>query len=347
MKLMIGALARPLVCAMLFAAASAGTAQAQDVTLRLHQFLPAQAPVPAKVLGPWMEKITAESGGRIAFEHYPAMQLGGRPPELIDQVIDGVADVVWTLPGYTPGRFPKSEVFELPFMMTTAEATSAALWELAEAEMLETEFAAVKVIGLWVHGPGVIHADRPVVEVGDLQGMNLRAPTRVTSNLVTELGANAVGMPVPQVAESLSKGVIDGAIIPWEVTGAIKSSELVSNHTEFPGAPLYTSVFILAMNKSVYDGLPDDLKAVIDANSGLAFSTAAGATTEAADAGPRQVAVDRGNAIVQLDDAQIASWKAAAEPTIAAWVAEAIAAGLDGQGLVDRARAAIASHSAM
>jgi TRAP-type C4-dicarboxylate transport system substrate-binding protein len=344
MKLTIGLRTRSAALAMILAAASAGMALSQEVTLRLHQFLPAQAPVPAKVLVPWMEKITAESGGRIVFEHYPAMQLGGRPPELIDQVVDGVADVVWTLPGYTPGRFPRSEVFELPFMMTTAEATSAALWELAEAEMLDTEFKDVKVIGLWVHGPGVIHADTPAVEVGDLQGLNLRAPTRVTSNLITELGANAVGMPVPQVAESLSKGVIDGAIIPWEVTGAIKSSELVSNHTEFPGAPLYTAVIVLAINKAVYEGLPDDLKAVIDANSGLAFSTAAGATTEAADAGPRQVAVDRGNAIVQLNTEQIAAWKAAAEPTIVSWVAETSAAGLDGQGLVDRARAAISAH---
>jgi TRAP-type C4-dicarboxylate transport system substrate-binding protein len=289
--------------------------------------------------------VSAESDGRIAFEHYPAMQLGGRPPELYDQVVDGVAHVIWTLPGYTPGRFPRAEVFELPFMMTTAEATSRALWDVADAEMLATEFADVKVIGLWVHGPGVIHSNSPIADIADLRGLNLRAPTRVTSTLITNLGANAVGMPVPQVPESLSRGVIDGAIIPWEVTGALRSSELVANHTEFPQAPLYTAVFVLAMNKGIYESLPDDLRAVIDANSGLEFSGQAGAATEAADAGPRQIAVERGNTIVSLTPEQIDDWRRAAEPTIDGWVADATAAGLDGQGLLERARAAIAAHS--
>lgn len=337
--------ARGLVAAALLGALAAGGARAQDVTLRLHQFLPAQSVVPAQVLVPWMEKITAESGGRIAFEHYPAMQLGGRPQELIDQVIDGVADVVWTLPGYTPGRFPRVEVFELPFLMTSAEATSRALWQVAQAEMLDTEFAAVKVIGLWVHGPGVIHARRPIVDVADLRGMNLRAPTRVTANLLAALGANAIGMPVPQVPEALSRRVIDGTILPWEVTGALRTSELVTNHTEFPGAPLYTAVFLLAMNKATYEGLPADLRAVIDANSGLAFVGEAGRVAEEADAAPRAFALERGNAIVELTPEQIAAWRAAAQPTIDAWVAEATAAGLDGQRLLDAARAAIAANS--
>ncbi len=92
--------------AALAAMLGATSALAQDITLKLHHFLPAQATVPSKFLTPWAEKIEKESGGRIKFEHYPAMQLGGKPGELADQVIDGVADVVWTLPGYTPGRFP-------------------------------------------------------------------------------------------------------------------------------------------------------------------------------------------------------------------------------------------------
>jgi TRAP-type C4-dicarboxylate transport system substrate-binding protein len=337
--------ARRLFAAAAMTALASGAAVAQDVTLRLHQFLPAQSAVPAEVLVPWMEKVTAESDGRIAFEHYPAMQLGGRPPELIDQVIDGIADVVWTLPGYTPGRFPRVEVFELPFMMTNAEATSRALWQVAEAEMLATDFADVHVIGLWVHGPGVIHSKRPIVDVADLQGMNLRGPTRATTNLISALGANAVGMPVPQVPESLSRGVIDGTVIPWEVTGSLRTSELVEHHTEFPGAPLYTAVFLLAMNKATYEGLPDDLRAVIDANSGLAFSENAGRVSEAADAGPRAFAVERGNSIVELTPEQVDAWRTAAQPTIDAWVEEATAAGLDGQGLLDAARDAIAANS--
>ncbi len=328
------------------AALMPGLAAAQDtVTLKLHQFLPAQAPVPAGVLVPWMEKVTADSGGRIVFEHYPAMQLGGKPGELIDQVTDGVADVVWTLPGYTPGRFPRTEVMELPFLMTDAEAASRTYWTLGEKSMFDTEFKDVKILGMWTHGPGLIHSKTPITVPADLNGVKLRAPTRVTNMMATNLGATAVGMPVPAVPESLSKGVIDATILPWEVTASIKSSELVTNHTEFPGAPLYTSAFILAMNKDVYDGLPDDLKAVIDANSGLEFSANAGKVSQAADAPARQIAVDLGNTIIELTPEQIAEWKAAAEPTIATWVAEMSAQGIDGQALLDEARALMAENT--
>ena len=320
-------------------------AQAQEVVLKLHQFLPAQAAVPAGVLVPWMAKIEQESNGRIKFEHYPAMQLGGRPGDLIDQVIDGVADVIWTLPGYTPGRFPRSEVMELPFLMTNAEASSRAFWELGAKHMIDTEFKDVKVIGLWNHGPGVIHSKSPITTPADLSGVKLRAPTRVTNMMVSALGATAVGMPVPAVPEALSKGVIDATVIPWEVTSAIKSSELVKNHTEFPGAPLYTSSFLLAMNKDTYNKLPDDLKAVIDANSGADFSANAGKVSQAADDPARAKAVELGNTIIELTPDQVAQWKAAAEPTIAAWVADSAKAGFDGQALLDEARALIAQHT--
>lgn len=324
---------------------SAGSAMAQDVTLKFHYFLPAQAPVPAMVLDVWAKKVEADSAGRIKVDQFPAMQLGGKPGDLIDQVIDGVADVVWTLPGYTPGRFPQTEVFELPFMMTNAEATSRALWQVAEARMIDSDLKDVKVIGLFVHGPGLIHSKNPITTVEDLRGVKLRAPTRVTNMMVENLGATAVGMPVPAVAESLSKGVIDAAIIPWEVTGAIKSSELVKNHTEFPGAPLYTSVFLIAMNKGTYDAMPDDLKAVIDANSGAEFSAIAGAAAEAADAGGRAKAVELGNTIIELTPDQVAAWKAAAQPTIDAWVAEMDGKGFDGAALLEEARAAIAANT--
>ena len=156
-------IASRMACAQLGGAAlalamTATAATAQDHILRLHQFLPAQAAVPAHILDPWADRIEEASNGRIEIQRFPAMQLGGAPPQLIDQAIDGTVDIVWTLPGYTPGRFPRTEVFELPFMMTggNAEATSRAYWQLAEETMMDTDFADLHVLGLWVHGPGVI-----------------------------------------------------------------------------------------------------------------------------------------------------------------------------------------------
>ena len=321
-------------------------ALAAEVTLRMHQFLPAQANVPKHILDVWADKIEADSDGRIEIQRFPSMQLGGTPPDLINQAIDGVADIVWTLPGYTPGRFPTTEVFELPFMMTNAEATSRAFWQLAESrDLFNTEFKDFKVLGLWVHGPGVIHSSEPITQVSDLNGVKLRAPTRVTNQMFSSLGATAIGMPVPAVPEALSKGVIDATVIPWEVTGALKVPELVKNHTEFGDASLYTSTFVFAMNKARYEALPDDLKAVIDQNSGEDFSAFAGKTMQKYDAPPRKQAVEMGNNIITLTPDQVQEWRDASQATIDAWVDEMDEKGMDGTGLLKQARALIAENT--
>ena len=316
---------------------SAGVASAQEVTLRLHQFLPAQANVPKNILYPWADKIEADSDGRIKIQRFPAMQLGGKPPELIDQAIDGVADIVWTVSGYTPGRFPLTEVFELPFTMTNAEAVSRAYWELAEETMMDKDFKDFKVLGLWVHGPGLIHSKDPIEKVSDLNGVKLRAPTRVTNKLFSTLGATPVGMPVPAVPEALSKGVIDATVIPWEVTGALKVPELVHNHTTFGDASLYTTTFIYAMNKDRWESLPDDLKAVIDANSGVEFSAFAGKQMQADDGPAHKAAMDMGNNIITLAPEQVEEWRQASQGVIDEWIAEMDGKGLDGTGIRSKA----------
>lgn len=327
------------------AATLLGTAAfAQEVTLKMHQFLPAQASVPKHVLDVWADKVEADSDGRIKIERYPSMQLGGKPPELVDQVLDGVADIVWTLPGYTPGRFPSTEVFELPFMETNAEATSRAYWQLAEKHFMDTEFGDLKMLGLWVHGPGLIHSSEPVTEPADLNGVKLRAPTRVTNQLFTGLGATTVGLPVPAVPEALSKGVIDATVIPWEVTASLKVGELVKNHTEFGDASLYTATFIFAMNKDKYEALPDDLKKVIDDNSGEEFSAFAGKVMQDYDAPARQVAVDLGNNIIELTPEQVQVWRDASAGVEKAWVEE-MSGRIDAQALVDEARALIEENT--
>ena len=339
------ATAAAAVVAVSFGAFGATGAKAAEVTLRMHQFLPAQANIPKYVLDVWADKIEAESKGRIKVERYPSMQLGGKPPELIDQCIDGIADVIWTVAGYTPGRFPRAEVFELPFMMTNAEATSRAYWDLAEKTMMNNDFKAFHVLGLWVHGPGLIHSKKPIVKISDLNGVKLRAPTRVTNKLFSSLGATPIGMPVPAVPEALSKGVIDATVIPWEVTGALKVADLVHNHTEFGDASLYTTTFIFAMNKKRYNSLPADLKAIVDRNSGAAFSAFAGKTMQFYDGPSREIAVKKGNNIIKLTPAQVDEWRKASQPTIDGWVKEMDAKGLDGTGLLKEARALIQKYT--
>ena len=141
----------------------------------------------------WMDKVEKDSGGRIKFEGYPAMQLGGTPVQLYDQAKDGVVDVVWTLPGNTAGRFPRVEVFELPFMMSNAEATSKAYWEYVQT-LAPDEFKDTQVLALQVHGPGVIHtADKPVHNVDDMRGLKLRAPDAPGHQAAGRAGRHAGG----------------------------------------------------------------------------------------------------------------------------------------------------------
>lgn len=328
-----------LVGAAALAMGFGGAAHAQEVTLSLHQFLPAQANVPKLILDVWADNVEEASGGRIKIDRYPSMQLGGRPPELMDQAIDGVADIVWTVVGYTPGRYPSTEVFELPFMMTDARAMSSAYWQMFEKHMKDTEFKDVHILGTWVHGPGMIHVNKEVKTPADMEGLKIRGGSRTVNNLLEKMGATPVGMPVPAVPEGLSKGVIDGTTIPWEVTGALKVPELVSNHTEFEGNALYVLTFVLAMNKDRYEGLPADLQKVIDDNSGLEFSIFAGGTQSDSDGPARQAAVDRGNNIVTVSGGDLDAWTAVSQPIYAEWIADMATKNIDGQALIDEARA--------
>lgn len=326
---------------------SSAGAVAQEITLRMHQFLPPQANVPASILIPWAEQVGEASGGRIKVEVFSAMSLGGTPPQLIDQARDGVVDIVWTLPGYTPGRFPSVEVFELPFTMTNAEATSKAYWDLFKSDMEESQFQGLKILAAWVHGPGVIHAKgEGVRKLEDMQDKKLRGPTRVINGMLAELGAEPVGMPVPAIPEALSKGVIDGTVIPWEVTPALKIAELVDTHTEFGGdTALYTAAFVLAMNQAKYDSMPDDLKKILDDATGAEFSAYAGKTMASFDAPSRKVAEATDNDIVQIEGDELQRWRDASQKVIDNWYGEMEAKGIDGKALHAKAKELIAKYT--
>ncbi len=323
-----------LAAGALAALSLAGPAQAQTVTLRLHQFLPQQATIPAKALIPWAQKVEAESGGKIKVQLFHAMQLGGAPPQLFDQARDGVVDLSWTVLGYTPGRFNKTEVFELPFMSGSAEQSSRAIQEYVE-KFAADEFKDVKLIAVHTHGPGLFHTKAPVVGLESLRGMKVRGGSRIISNMLTKLGATPVGMPVPAVTDALSKGTIDGTTIPWEVTPALKVSELVKNHTTFAGKEgLYTQTFAFSMNKASYDKLPPDLKAVIDKNSGIETAAMFG----------RAIAEKAGNNIVALDVAETQRWRRTAATVETDWINEMKGKNIDGAKLVSEARALIAKN---
>lgn len=310
-------------------------AHAAEITLRLHQPLPLQANIPSLAIKPWIQKIESESGGRIKIQHFPAMQLGGRPSDLFDQAKDGVVDIVWIAPGYTPGRFPRTEVFELPFIgFKRAVPTSRAFYQFIR-DYAMSEYQDVKLIAAHVTGPGVFHSKDPIRKLEDVKGMRVRAPSRMVNLILEQIGAVPVGMPITAVGEAISKGVVSAATAQWEVVPSLKLHQMVKNHTQFSGNfGLYEGSFVVVMNKARYEHLPDDLKKVIDANSGVETSILFARAMDQGDAASYEIIKKADNNIITLNEHETARWQQAIMPVREIWYREVSEKGIDGPALV-------------
>lgn len=335
--------ARSLLGSLLatFALSSACTAHANDsVVLRVHHFLPPGSIAQAKFIEPWCAKINQESAGRLKCQIYPSMQLGGTPPQLFDQAKDGVADIIWTIPGYQSGRFLVTEAFELPFMTSTGEKSSRALWEFT-SKYAGKEYNGVKPLVFHVHDGAHLHTvNKPIKTMADFKGLKLRAPTRQAAKLIEALGATPVTLPMPQVPEALARNVIDGALLPWEVVPALKIQEVVKYHSETEiGMPtLANYVYLLAMNPAKYESLPDDLKKVVDANSGAGASAWAGKVWDDAREPARKTAIERKNSFYLIPAPELKEWEQAAATVTSDWIKAVDAKGYDGNQLLQEAK---------
>lgn len=318
-----------------------------EYTLKLHHFLPPMSMAHSQFLAPWAEKVEQDSNGRIKIDLYPAMQLGGKAPQLFDQTRKGIVDMSWTVAGYTPGRFPKMTSFELPFIPSTAKATSMALQEYAETE-LQDELKDVHVIALHTHAPGSFHSrSKAIKNLADIEGMKVRAPNKVMSEAFDKVGANTVFLPVPEMPSALSKGVIDVAVLPFEVVLPMKIYELVKHHTEFKGTGLYTNTFIFSMNNKVYDSMPADLQNIIDNNSGIALAGHIGDLFDNYEVFARKYAVDQGNTFDYIEGAEHARWVKAMAPITSKWIENMKDDGYDSQRLLDKTKALIKKYETL
>ncbi len=323
-------------------------ARAQDaVTLRLHHFLPPAANVHQHLLMPWAKTLADESDGKLTVEIFPAMQLGGKPPQLYDQAVNGVVDIVWTLPGNTPGRFPSTEVFELPFVAAQKASVNAPACEEYSQAHVVPGVTDTKILCFWAHDRGLIHSNAEIRTKEDLAGLKLRNPTRLAGEALGALGATPVGMPIPQIPEALAQRAIDGCVVPWEVVPSLKIDELTSYHLEIPGTPtLYTATFFLAMNKARYEGLAPELREILDRNSGLAFANAAGEMWDRVGAEVRaKVEAGGKNKVTTISEEEKARWVEATAPVRDTWVADMKAKGLDGEALLKAAQDAIQKYA--
>jgi len=274
------------------------------------------------------------------------MQLGGKPQQLLDQVRDGVVDITWILPGFTTGRMPRVETFELPFIHKDAVSTTLALQDF-QAKHLQGELSEYHPLLLHAHDGELFMTKKPINKMSDIKGMKLRAANRSGVWILQALGADAISAPLGRIPPMLAKGTISGVMLPYEIAPAVKMHELTTYFTELskPDQRLGTAVFTFLMNKKSYAKLPADLKKVIDDNSGMSIARATGENWRAIEApGLKVMKSKKKNVFTTLSVEESMKIKKATAIVFDKFKAEMKKQNIDGQELIDDARAMIAKY---
>ena len=320
-------------------------ADAPQFVLKMHHAFSAVSSAHDKFLAPWARQVEAQSGGRIRIDIFPSMQLGGAPADLFDQARYGVADFTWASPRRTPGRFPRTEAFELPFVPSRrALVSSKALDDYVRANAAD-EFRDVHPICFSCSDRGVLHANRPVRTIDDIEGLRLHVETRYAAAALRALKAVPVPMPSAQLPLALQQRVVDGGLDPWDLVPALKLNDLLRNHTEFADVSLSSTTYLLAMNKATYDKLPRDLKAVIDVNSGAAAAGMAGAMWDVQAAAVAESVAERADPVITLQPEAVARWRKTTDSAVESWLKDMKERKVDGAKLIAGIRTLLAKYA--
>ncbi|MGQ9365599.1 TRAP transporter substrate-binding protein [Azospirillum sp. ST 5-10] len=318
-------------------------ANAADVNLRYAHFMPQGSWQHEKMFDAWAKAVAAESGGRIGVTVFPAQTLG-KAPAGYDNAKTGITDIAWTVQGYTANRFPLSQIVELPGLFETGAVGSCAFQKLYDSGALDGEYKETHVLYVHTHGPGHLHTkDKAVTTLDDLKGLKIRRPTDVVGELLSQLGAEPVGMPAPATYEAMQRGAIDGYMLPWESVESFRTYEVGSQHTDFG---FYSLAFVVTMNKAKYEALPADLKKVIDDNSGMKWAVVAGRGYDEGDKDGIAKIKETGGQIHTLSEAERPAWEAAAARAAKAYLDKLDAQGLPGTATYEKVKGYVADCKA-
>ncbi|HEV7265066.1 MAG TPA: TRAP transporter substrate-binding protein [Falsiroseomonas sp.] len=318
----------------------------QQFTFRCHSFSSPTALDHTLHLDPWAERVAQQSQNRIKVEMYPAMQLGGQPRDLPQQLEDGVVDMIWTVPGFTPGRFIGTEGIEMPFMNTGLSASmSAAAYEYAANNLADSEYRGIKIISIHATDRALVHTSRkPVRTQDDFKGLRLRVAGRWIGEAVTALGGTPVGIPLGGVYEATARNQVDGFLINWAITHPFRLYEVAKYHSDPAGTGLFQGMLLTLMSSRSYNRLPAELKAVIDANSGGGLSRQLGEIWDTQTKQAVDAARAAGNEIIEIPADEKARWRNAVAPAYEAWINEMNRRGRNGRALFDQMTAITARH---
>lgn len=317
---------------------------AQDVTLRVSNWLPPSHPVVKDIMVPWGEQVKEATEGRVQVQILDAPL--GPPPAHFDLVASGAADVGFSAHGYTPGRFVLTELQELPFLTPSSEANSVAFWRVWQKMLADkNEHAGVKVLAIFGHGPGQLFTtNRPVTPVDSLKGAKIRVASEVTDQLVANLGMVSVQAPSSESYELLHNGVADGIVFPYESVPFFKLEDTVKNALTVDGG-MYNVSFFMVMNQAKYDSLSEADRAAIDKVSGEALVRMAGKAWDAADKGGYEVLKDKVQ-FTKAEGADLDALKAASDKIYASVGEKFAAKGVDFNAALDMFKAEIANVEA-
>jgi len=315
-------------------AALSGTAYAADYTLTISSWAPPTHGINAKMWPNIIKRIEDATDGRVTAE----IKLGlAPPPAQFDLIQDGAADMSIIFHGYQPGRFATTKLIELPGYEGSAEAASAAYWKAYEKYLAEAnEHRGVKLIGLHTHGPAQLHSAAKVTDLSQIDGMKVRVPGGVGSDVGAALGATGIQVPAPKVYETLASKAADGVVMPFESRKGFKLTEVAQNVYEVPGG-LYRGSFAFIMNEDAFKNLPEDIQKALDEKVfGLPVSQSTGAIWDEMDAEGRSVTdAASDNSINEASAEDIAKYQPIADAIIAKVIEEAAATGVDAQAAHD------------
>ena len=307
---------------------------AETIDLKFSSPWPPKHPQHTKVIEPWAKKINELTNGRVKVTLFPGQALG-KAKDQYDMAAKGICDISLTVPAYTPGRFQLTSVFWLPFMVTSAEDTSVALWKIHE-KYLQDEYKDVKVLWQYVHAPGQIFTSKKQVKtLADFKGMKIRATSPYVQKSLRVLDASPVAMPVPEVYNALDRGVVDGTTMPFEGIWVFKQHEVVDYVTL---CNLYSMNFAIVMNKKKWESLPADVKEIIEANIGLEMSRKAGKVYDRTEAVLKAKVLESGVKANDLAPEDLAKWKEEAVEIRADWAKEKEGKGLPGNAVLKDAQ---------
>lgn len=312
--------------------------------LRLSHFWPASSAMHVEVFEPWAEKVESESDGLIKVEIYPSATLS-KPDAMYDSAAKGIIDIGSQAHGYTAGRFPLTQIAELPGLSNSATQMGCILQTLYDDGTIASEYEDTHLLFLMGAGPAAIHTvDKPIRIPSDMKGLRIRRPSAIAGDIIEATGGTPVGLPANDLYTSLQRGVIDGLSFPWQPTGDFRLPELTKAHTNIP---FYNSALLVTMNKDKYESLPDNLKKVLDDNSGRVMADLVGKVTDKEDKKYMDEARAAGHTMIDIPDPlNDPNWKGPLLEGTQKYLSDVKSLGLDADGVYEKVKLASAACKA-